>query len=218
MNKTTAISLSKTIKQNLPDQAFIFSQADLEKLKTLSSIALAIIATAGIVAAAVIAPNIFIAAKSVSKFRKLFRKQNRPAKNIINTFYYLKKHGLIRLTKQGSDFLVEITEKGKKKLQKMNFEKLRIPKPENWDNSWWIVLADIPSKDFRHQADYLRQKVKDMGFYLLQRTVWVYPFDPRAEVSFVAAYYGVERFITIIKTAWIDQQDEAVLKQHFKLK
>lgn len=212
------ISLKASLRKTLPKQAFVFSQEDLQRLKSLSQVALAIIASAGIVTAAIIAPNIFKVFKTISKFKKALRKTNAPTETIAKTFYYLKKHDYIKMTKSGKDYFVEITQKGKKKLQKMNFQKLKVPKSNSWDGNWWIVLADIPSKDYRHQADLLREKVKNMGFYLLQRTVWVFPFDTRAEIAFVAKYYGIDRFLTVIQTHWIDEQDDAVLKQYFGLK
>ncbi len=213
-NKT---SLATTVSQTLPETAFIFSQADLEKLKSFSAVALAIIGALGIVAVAVVAPNIFKVAKSIPKLRKMIRATNKPKETITKTFYYLKKHDYIKLTKSGKNYLIEITEKGKKKFQRMSFENLKIPTEKKWDNGWWIILADIP-KDYRYQADLLRQKIKDLGFYMLQRTAWVYPFDPRKEIAFISAYYGIAKFLTVVKTCSIDEEDNSVLKHHFRLK
>lgn len=211
------VSLTQAVGQDLPDKAFTFSQADLEKLKSLGMVALAIIGTLGVVAVAAAAPNIFKAVRAIPRFKRQLRKTNSPKKNIARTFYYLKRQNYVRLVKRGGDYLVEITEKGKKRLEKMNFNKLKIPHRKIWDGNWWLVLADIP-KDFRYQADLLRQKVKDMNFYLLQRTAWFYPFDPRGEIAFVSAYYGIDRFVTVLKASWIDPQDEMILKQYFHLK
>lgn len=211
-------SLLSSIEKNLPNNAFLFNQADLEQLKSFSAIALGVIGALGIVSIATVAPNIFKVAKAVPKLRKMLRKNNMPAENISKTFFYLKRHAYVKLTPSKDGYLVEITDKGKKRLQKMSFDKLKIQKSKVWDGCWWLILADIPSKTHRYEADLLRLKIKQMGFYLLQRTVWAYPFDPRVELTFVSAYYGVERFVTIVKASLIDTQDEILLKKHFKLK
>ena len=60
-------------------------------------------------------------------------------------------------------------------------------------------------QDYRPQADLLREKVKNMGFYLLQKELYGYShFDPRAEIAFVAKYCRIDRFLTVIQTHWID--------------
>ena len=41
------------------------------------------------------------------------------------------------------------------------------------DGQWRLALADIPSNPYRPNADQFREKVKRMGLYPLQRTVWV---------------------------------------------
>lgn len=65
--------------------------------------------------------------------------------------------------------------------------------------------------------DKLRRKVKDLSFYLLQRTIWTYPFNPRKEIAFITAYYDIDKFITILFTKYIDHQDETLLKTQFSV-
>src|SRR3989344_3414925 len=84
-------SLAKNLQGALPKQAFIFSQKDLQILKCFDAIALAVIGAAGIIADAVVAPNILQIAKHIPKLRRALRKSNEPAKNIARTFYYLKR-------------------------------------------------------------------------------------------------------------------------------
>ena len=57
-----------------------------------------------------------------------------------------------------------VTPRGKKRLEKLTFASFVIPKPENWNKKWWLVAADIPTKDHKLAADALRRKLKKMGF------------------------------------------------------
>ncbi|MBI4999229.1 CRISPR-associated endonuclease Cas2 [Candidatus Gottesmanbacteria bacterium] len=45
-----------------------------------------------------------------------------------------------------------------------------------WDRKWRIVVFDIPEKS-RKNRDYLRTKLYELGFGMLQESVWVTPFD-----------------------------------------
>jgi hypothetical protein len=77
------------------------------------------------------------------------------------------------------------------------------------------VAADIPTKDHRQGADLLRRKLKQMGFYPLQRSLWFYPFDPRPEIEFICREFGVANFVTVMEINRLDVQDEKLLKKHF---
>ncbi|MBI4049474.1 MAG: hypothetical protein HY395_01495 [Candidatus Doudnabacteria bacterium] len=78
------------------------------------------------------------------------------------------------------------------------------------------MLADIPSKPYRKHADFFREKLKSLGFYPLQRTVWIHPFDPRDQVEFVAAFYSLEKFVTTMEVSRLEAEDEKVIFNHFK--
>lgn len=190
----------------------------IEKLKTLSNIALAVIAGVGIIALSAIAPNIFVAVDKIFSEKYPNRKFSKREKDIkvSQTFYYMKRSGFIRMKPIGSDFKIFLTKLGKKRLGKLNFENMVIKRPSSWDGKWWQVAADIPTKRYRRGADLLREKLKELGFYPLQRTLWFYPYDPREEIEFIVKHYGIERFVTVMEVSRLDKEDEAKMKQFFK--
>lgn len=55
-----------------------------------------------------------------------------------------------------------------------------------------------------------------MKFYPLQRTLWLYPYDPRLEIEFLIQHYGIERFVTVMEVNRLDRDDERVLKAYFE--
>jgi DNA-binding transcriptional regulator PaaX len=171
------------------------------------------------VAVTAIAPNalkLINQAKWVHKtYNSLGSKKSDQRKKIIHTFYYLKRQGLISLENVEGEYFLKITKKGEEKVQKMNLRTLKIQTSKKWDGFWWVTIADIPT-EMRAQAYAFRKKIKQLGLYTLQKSVWVYPFDPRDEITFIAALNGLDRYITIFKASEMEDEDEANLKSFFK--
>lgn len=215
------ITIAGSIRSTLPKKRFELTEKQIEGLKTTAEIILAIGMTAGAIALAVMAPNAIQLMGGLVKNKryinsKEFKEQQR--RRLTKSIYYLKRRGDIELTPTGNDFMVKITAKGRKKARQLNFESLKIDIGKTRNGKWWLVLADIPSKPFRSRADSFRDKLKALGFYPLQRTVWVFPFDPRDEVDFVAAYYSLEKFVTTMEVSKLDPEDEKILYDFFRKK
>ncbi len=200
-----------------PDKASIFelSPEAVKTIQSLTGIILAVIATAGVLTLAAVAPNIFVAGRKVfSTYKHLSNKDK--SRKIAKSFYYLKKSGLIKMTPTAEDFKIMLTEKAKQKLKKLFFNAVSVPKPKRWNGRWWQIAADIPTKDHRNGADLLRRKLKEMNFYPLQRTLWFYPFDPRDQVQTIATEYDVANYVTMMEISRLDKEDASNMKNHFK--
>ena len=206
------------IRRSTPAQPNpILTPEQIEKLKTVGNITLAIIAVAGTITLSAIAPNVIGALGKINEKKyphKKFAKRERDIK-IVQTFYYLKRSGQVRMKLTGNDFKIFLTRIGRKRLRQLNFNTLVVKKPSSWDRKWWQVAADIPTKKYRIGADLLRRKLKQMGLYSLQRTLWFYPYDPREEIDFIVRHYGVERFVTVMEINRLDKEDEKKMKKFF---
>ncbi len=187
----------------------------------MGEVLLGIGAVLGIASIAVIAPNALKLVNQAKWVRRTYRSlasKKRDQKNkIVNTFYYLKRNGYVELIPNGNDYLMKITRKGQEKLSEINIRTLTIGHTNKWEGSWWVIIADIPT-EMRSQAHSFRKKIKELGLYTLQRSVWVYPFDPRDEISFIAGLNGLERYITSFKATELENEDEEKLKHFFNLK
>ncbi len=213
-NPLTVGSAIKLANVDKPDD--FLSEKQLQNLTRLSEIALGLIAVAGIVSVALIAPNL------LTVVDKLFLKKGRHASKrqkeikTAQVFYYLKKSGFIKFRTDKKGIKVFLTGLGKKRLERININACCVKKPEQWDKKWWLVAADIPTKDYRQAADLFRKKVKQMGFCPLQRTLWIYPHNPAKEVEYIANYYLIGRFITVMEISRMDMQDEEKITSYFK--
>lgn len=213
------LKLTRTLKDALPKQKISLSQEQLNALKNIGEVILGLAATGGLLTVAVIAPNalkLINTAKWARKTYKNWGSKTQEQKNkIASSFYYLKSRGYVDLEPKNGNFLVKITQKGRGKIIKMNFESLRFKKEKSWDKKIWLIFADIPV-ELRSQANVFRKKIKNMGLFTLQRSIWAYPYDIRDEVNFISKYYGLDQYVSIAKTSWLEQEDSQKISEYYK--
>ena len=106
-----------------------------------------------------------------------------------------------------------LTEKGKLKTLNYNFDKIKAEK-DKWDKKWRLVVFDVPEK-LRWGRDTLRDKLKQVGFYELQKSVFIFPYDCQNEVEFIIEFFNLRRYVRFAVLESID--NESHLKQIFKL-
>ncbi|MDZ4243889.1 MAG: hypothetical protein U1C57_02180, partial [Candidatus Doudnabacteria bacterium] len=191
--------IARSIKAGTPIKRFELTEKQLATLKTVSEVVFAVGMVVGTLALTVVAPNIFQILDKMPWAKRTYRsrdfKRRDQQRKVTKSLYYLKSKGYVELIPDGDDFQMKITQKGRKKVETLHFENLQVKRQKVWNGHWWVIAADVP-KELRRRADFFRDKLKAMKFYPLQRTVWFFPFDPRDEVDFVAAYYGLDRYVT----------------------
>lgn len=162
---------------------------------------------------------VYIAAGSPSFVRNVIRRyQNRrkyPHKRVYDTFYHLRKRGLIEFRREGKQICISLTDEGKKKAGYMQINDLKIKEPKKWDRKWRLVIFDIAELKRVHRESF-RGKLKEMGFYCLQKSVWLHPFDCEAEIELLRNFFGFKsKDLRLIVTEKIE--DDAVLKERYRL-
>lgn len=131
-----------------------------------------------------------------------------------NAFYYLKKRGLLEIRKRDHQIYIALTPEGRKKAGKYQIDELKIKKPEKWDEKYRIVLFDIPNI-IRIKRDALRGKLKELGFFRLQQSVWVYPYDCQRETELLKEFFGLSSKELILIEGYI--KDDKFLRSFFNL-
>ncbi|MEI7424878.1 MAG: hypothetical protein WCK10_02045 [Candidatus Staskawiczbacteria bacterium] len=107
-----------------------------------------------------------------------------------------------------------LTDKGKLRAITYNFEEMVIEKKNNWDGKWRYVIFDIPEK-FKSGRDALRQKIKKLGFYELQKSVFVFPYECNDEVEFIIEFFGIRKYVRYGTMDLID--NDVYLKKFFEV-
>lgn len=98
---------------------------------------------------------------------------------------------------------MQLTERGKKKVLLMNIDAIKLPEPSRWDGKWRMVLFDIPEEKKRAR-DALRQKLTDIGFKELQKSVLVYPHACHDQLDFLIEYFELRRYVRTLEAINLD--------------
>lgn len=138
------------------------------------------------------------------------RQQERELRRIV---YYMKQKGLIRYQAGDYEHGITLTKEGEQRLKKVNFSDLHIPRPKKWDKKWRLVFFDIPETS-KIKRDSLTFKLKDLGFKMLQQSIWVHPFPCRPEIEMVGEFLGIRRYISYVEINQIDSENN--LRKRFK--
>lgn len=90
-------------------------------------------------------------------------------------YYILKRKGLIRIIKDEAFYKPQITRVGKKRLESLIpvYDEERI-----WDKRLYLVTYDVPEEK-KDDRDVLREYLKKIGCGMLQRSVFLTPYNPK---------------------------------------
>jgi hypothetical protein len=119
----------------------------------------------------------------------------------------------IKEDKNGNTILV-LSEEGKKKILIYNIENLKLKRQSKWDGHWRLFIFDIPEK-FKRERYILSKKLKEIGMYQLQKSVYVYPFECKDELEFIIEYFGLRPYVRFGLLKEID--NELHLRKIFNL-
>jgi DNA-binding transcriptional regulator PaaX len=142
------------------------------------------------------------------------RKWKIKGQQVKETLKRLEKQKLVDLREEEGELLVTFRKKGKEVLLKYKIDELEIPKPKRWDGKWRIVIFDIPEKK-KLARNILREKLKELEFHPLQKSVFVHPYDCERGIELIKKVYEVEPFVRFIVAESIDNQEKLIRK--FKL-
>jgi len=156
-------------------------------------------------------PDVYfsILKKAAKEWKKI---NERNLRDVIRRLY---KSKLIDY-KENKDKTVTIilSEKGKKRILKYDLDKIQIKKPFQWDKLWRLVVFDIP-EDRKAGRTALVAKLKELGFYPMQKSVYIHPYECKDEVSFVAEIFDLAPYVRFLRVKDVDI--ELDLKNRFRL-
>ena len=196
----------KNIYLTPEERNFLKNAKSLEKMKKndFSKEIIKGIALGGALTTMFILPGTAIAYKWINDLHKNHKRRLR------DNLKRLLERGYIR--EDEIDKYV-ITPKGLIKLNEYKIEKLMISKPKKWDNIWRIITFDIPEEK-KYARKALNKKIKELGFVMLQKSVFVYPYPCEKEFDQIGDFFDVKENIIFIEAKNISNEDS--LKQIFK--
>ncbi len=178
----------------------------LVRRENLQKIILDSVATAGILSIALMAPNVI---RTMSKLGIL--PNPRRKEYVSSSASKLTKRGLMKF----ENGYYQLTEKGERILRRWEFSNYQLRKPKKWDRKWRIVIYDISEK----RKGKIRRQIFDLfktaGFYRLQDSIWVYPYDCEDIIGLLKTDFGVGKETLYIIANEIE--NDKYLREHFGL-
>jgi len=174
------------------------------KNKSLTKEILFMAAAGPIILSSLFLPNAPQILKPLIKWHKNWSKINR--RRIYEAIQRLNHKRLINLVERRGKIYIEITEKGDKLLRSFDYDELKLPSPKTWDKKWQMVIFDIPDKK-KKERGALSEKLKDLGFYPLQESVFIYPYDCRDEVDFICNFLLIEHYVNYCVVDSVDKKE-----------
>ena len=155
----------------------------------------------GVVSAVMVAPGL---AKAIPLLKKI------DTSRINQELKRLHKRGLIEIIKRKNGVTtIKLTKGGKKKLERYKIDLLQIEKPKKWDGKWRVIIFDIPvKKNFARES--LRRKMRNLGFYKLQASVFVHPYPCYEVVQFLRDYFGVSNDVEYLEVDKLESQNKLI--------
>ena len=146
--------------------------------------------------AAFLMPNIPIALRPL--LRALTKKCGlRKSEHFVRSIIYLKRGRLLSIAEKDGQQILTLSEEGEKRVLQFNLDKVVIKRPRKWDGYWRLVLFDIPEKH-KLGREALRSKLKQLGFYQLQKSCFIHPFDCKSEITFISEIFEVAPYVNFI--------------------
>lgn len=120
--------------------------------------------------------------------------------------WYLRKKKYVDIVKEDdSGITIKIMGRGIERIKKFDLESLKIEPMKKWDQKWRVVIFDIPTSK-KSARDALRRKLESLGFYRLQKSIFVIPWDCLDEIVFLRKVFKIEPHVSILVADAIDEE------------
>lgn len=128
-------------------------------------------------------------------------------RSILDTVYNSLKTGDIEKVIKNGEVYLRITGQGKDRLRR-DFP-ISHWQEEEWDEKWRVVIFDIPEKKKRVR-DRLREKLRELGFGMIQESVWISPYDVAKDIRdfLVAQGLGNNAYVLVCEDLYAGNEKE----------
>lgn len=167
-------------------------------MKQSINAALFVIGMAGLNGMVIVAPN------ALQGLAPLLGKTGIKQTDYSKLLKELRRQGLVDITKYKDQVCYTITPAGAYRLQAVIIDNLAIPSPAKWDKKWRLVAFDIPNGKSRSRKKFVI-KLQDLGFTMLQKSLWVHPFPCFEQVEHIAGHYNVLRYCSLMEVGRLDE-------------
>ena len=172
---------------------------------------LKLVAAGAVVLSSLAAPNMarLIPGLLPDEFRR--KKYLPKPDDVSRALMKLKRQGLIRLARTPNGSALKLTSGGEALYNRLFLRNYKISKPRRWDKKWRIVIFDIHEKN-KNTRDLIRKRLKNLGFVLLQDSVWLYPYDCENVIELLKTAHRVRHDVHyLLVEKWLKTASSAVI-------
>lgn len=124
------------------------------------------------------------------------------------------KSNILKNYKKGKDVYYEITEQGLQAVEEWRqlFEVILLKyksSQEVWNNNWEVVSMTLP-RDLSEKRDELNRKLREYGFGLLNKSIWVSPYRFSQSILKYAKDLEIEECIAVFESKLVQKPVEFV--------
>ena len=158
--------------------------------------------------------------KSKTMVSRLLEEMTRAGKSapskqaVCRAFNSIKRKRFVRWDWTGKRWQLSLTKQGELELSGYEMLEKLIRIPKKWDGKWRALIFDI-----REEKKYIRDRVRHtlftFGFYRLQDSVWVFPYDCEEVLELLRTKYRIRygaQFLLVERLS-----NDRCLRQHFHL-
>ena len=152
---------------------------------------------------------------SVQAFLKLVNSSTTDIAPDKRAYRELSRQQLISTTKTGESYRFTLTPNGAYRLMRNTIGTLVIHPPKEWDHKWRLVCFDIPKgKDKERQ--YLHKRLKELGFTLFKRSMWIHPFECFEVIRQITDHVNLTRYVSVIEVSKLDEKSTQDLLRKYE--
>lgn len=176
--------------------------------KNAINASLKVLGVVGLAGITIVAPN------TLQGFSVLLKKSPVKKSSYQRVLTELKRQDLVYVTKDGEEISYTLTPAGAYRLQQVMIDEISIKIPKKWDRKWRVVTFDIPIKNSKQRAAFVH-RLKNLGFVMVQKSMWVHPAPCFSEVEQLAGHYNVMRYCILFEVNKFDDLSTRKLIRHF---
>jgi len=136
---------------------------------------------AGLLATALVAPNVLKAMKNLGYNLNL-----RQREYVTSSASKMVKRGLLKFNGR----YYELTPAGNQRMRRWELSDFGMSEPKRWDGKWRVTIFDI-SETKKSRREKVRRLFHLAGLVRLQDSVWVYPYDCEEIITLLKTDLGV---------------------------
>lgn len=124
----------------------------------------------------------------------------------------LANEGLLKISKKEGELEYKLTKKGERVLQVILMaDRIQNTKGRRWDGYWRVVVFDFKEQRADERTRFRRHLI-NLGFEMIQKSVWVYPFECFDYLRLIAGEADFVNDLRLIKAKEIFSEKDILKK------